>query len=272
MPSAEKSKRLARPPASIQSMLQRSTTGMLLAARRSKSTWGAIYGGGNDIHSNARRTPGVRILLADDDAARAEALIKVLSADTSLTILRPESGARLADAVAALAPDVVLVDMARPDRDALEGIRVVTSNTPIVLFVDQDDAAFMEEAIGAGVSSYNVFGVPPPDVKPILRAAAAMFRHHQTARAELREAETRLREREIVDRAKLLLIRERRMSEPAAYRWLRTRAMATARRIPDIAKEILAGNAGAPTSSADNPATPPGLMKIPTDASQGGAP
>ena len=85
----------------------------------------------------------------------------------------------------------------------------------------------MEEAIRAGVSSYNVLGVPPPDVKPILRAAAAMFRHHQTARAELREAETRLREREIVDRAKAILIKQRRMSEPDAYRWLRTRAMAS---------------------------------------------
>src|SRR6202042_1260375 len=95
------------------------------------------------------RTRGVRILLADDDAARAGALIKVLSADLSLTILRPEPGELLAAAVATLVPDVVLVDMARPDRDALEGIRVVTSNTPIVLFVDQDDAAFMEEAISA---------------------------------------------------------------------------------------------------------------------------
>ena len=114
-----------------------------------------------------KQIPVVRILLADDDAARAGALTKVLSADPSLTILRPRAGELLADAVAALSPDVVLVDMARPDRDALEGIRFVTSNVPrpIVLFVDQDDPAFMEEAIRAGVSSYNVLGVPPPDVK-----------------------------------------------------------------------------------------------------------
>jgi response regulator NasT len=184
----------------------------------------------------------VRILLADDDAARAGALTAVLSADPTLTILRPRPGELLADAVEALAPDIVLVDMARPDRDALEGIRVVTSTAPrpIVLFVDQDDAVFMEEAIRAGVSSYNVLGVPPPDVRPILRAAAAMFRQHQAARAELRYAEKRLREREIVDHAKAILMRERRMTEPDAYRWLRTRAMSTARRIPDIAREVVA--------------------------------
>jgi response regulator NasT len=207
-------------------MLHRSTNGTILAPPP----------------KDGKRIRVVRILLADDDAARAGALTAVLSADPTLTILRPRPGELLADAVAALAPDIVLVDMARPDRDALEGIRVVTSSTPstIVLFVDQDDAAFMEEAIRAGVSSYNVLGVPLPDVKPILRAAAAMFRHHQAAHAELRHAEKRLREREIVDRAKAILIRERRMTEPDAYRWLRTRAMSTARRIPDIAREVVA--------------------------------
>jgi response regulator NasT len=149
----------------------------------------------------------------------------------------------LADAVEAQTPDVVLVDMARPDRDALEGIRVVSANSPrpIVLFVDQDDPGFMEDAIRAGVSSYNVLGVPPLDVKPILRAATAMFRQHQAARTELRKAEQRLREREIVDRAKAILIKQRHMTEPVAYRWLRSRAMASGRRIFDIAQELVAG-------------------------------
>ena len=184
----------------------------------------------------------MRILLADDDAARARALTKVLAADPGLTVLRAKPGEFLADAVAALAPDVVLVDMARPDRDALEGIRVVTSHAPrpIVLFVDEDDPAFMEEAISAGVSSYNVLGVPPPDVKPILRAAAAMFRQHQTARSALHQAEGKLLERDTVDRAKAILIKERNMAEPEAYRWLRKRAMASGRRIPDIAGDVVA--------------------------------
>lgn len=189
----------------------------------------------------------MKVLLADDDAVRAAALMKVLSADPGLIILRPAAGALLADAVAALAPDVVLVDMARPDRDALEDIRVVTSNIPrpIVLFVDHDDPAFMEEAIGAGVSSYNVLGVPPPDVKPILRAAAALFRHHQTAHSELRDARAKLSERALIDRAKAILIKERRMDEPEAYRWLRERAMSTKRRIPDIAGDIVRAQYGA---------------------------
>ncbi len=106
-------------------------------------------------------------------------------------MLRLKPCESLAEAVASLDPDVVLVDMARPDRDALDGIRQVASLNPrpVVLFADEDDPAFMEEAIRAGVSSYNAVGMPPPDVKLILRAAAALFRRHQQAQDNLKHAE-----------------------------------------------------------------------------------
>src|SRR6202042_771244 len=97
------------------------------------------------------------------------------------------------------------------DRDPLDGTRQVAALNarPVVLFVDQDDPAFMEEAISAGVSSYNAIGMPPPDVKPILRAAVALFRHHQQARNDLREAEARLQERAVIEKAKAILIKQR---------------------------------------------------------------
>jgi response regulator NasT len=183
----------------------------------------------------------VRILLADDDAERAGAVAHVLAADPGLTVNRLDPAMSLADAVTSLAPDVVLVDMARPDRDALDGIRQVAAlNTrPVVLFVDEDDPAFMEEAISAGVSSYNAVGVKPPDVKPILRAAAALFRRFQQAQEELKDAEAKLQARAIVDRAKAILIKQRRLSEPDAYKWLRRTAMSKNRRILDVAGDVI---------------------------------
>jgi response regulator NasT len=188
----------------------------------------------------------VRILLADDDAERAGAVARVLAADPGVIVLRLPSGTLLADAIDALAPDIVLVDMARPDRDALEGIRQVSVRAPrpVVLFVDQDDPAFMEEAIGAGVCSSNVLDLKPPDVKPILRAAMALFRHRQAERDALASAETRLREREIVDRAKAMLIKDRRLDEPQAYRWLRRQSMTRGKRLVEIAQEVVRAKGG----------------------------
>jgi two-component system, response regulator / RNA-binding antiterminator len=183
----------------------------------------------------------VKILLADDDADRVRLLMQALAADRGVAVLRLQPGEPLLEAVAAHEPDVVLVDMARPDRDALESLRQLSASDPrpIALFVDQDDPAFMEAAIAAGVSSYNVVGTPPPDVKPILRAAVALFRRHQQTRAALDSAETRLEERSIIDQAKTRLIRQRRLSEPDAYRWLRRSAMSSGQRIVDVARKLL---------------------------------
>jgi response regulator NasT len=191
----------------------------------------------------------VKVLLADDDAERAGAVARILAADPGLMVLRLRLHESLADAVASHAPDVVLVDMARPDRDALDGIRLMATviPRPVVLFVDEGDPAFMEEAVNAGVSSYNAIGTPPPDVKPILRAAVALFRRHQQARDDLREAEARLQERTVIDKAKAILIKQRRLSEPDAYKWLRNNAMSSARRIVDVASDVVRsteGNAG----------------------------
>ena len=115
-----------------------------------------------------------------------------------------------------------------------------------MLFVDEDDPGFMYEAIRAGVCSYNVAAMLPPDVKPILRAAVALFREHQQVREELRQAETRLVERLTIDRAKAILIRQRRVAEPEAYRWLRRQAMTRGRRIADIARDIVEQEEGGP--------------------------
>jgi response regulator NasT len=183
----------------------------------------------------------MKVLLADDDAERASAVARVLAADAGLIVFRLASNQSLAEAVASLLPDLVLVDMARPDRDALDGIRKVAAlNThPVVLFVDEDDPAFMEEAISAGVSSYNAIGMKPPDVKPILRAAVALFRRHQQTQGHLIEAETRLKERIVIDRAKAILIKQRRLSEPDAYKWMRRTAMSRGRRIVDVANDLI---------------------------------
>ena len=184
----------------------------------------------------------MKILLADDDADRASSLMRALAHDRAVEVVRIEPGEMLADAVAGHAPDVVVVDMTRPDRDALEGVRRLSSTRPhpVVMFVDEDDPEFMQAAIDAGVSSYNVGSVTPAEIKPILRAAVALFRRHQRTHMALSDAEARLRERDVIDRAKAVLIRTRKFSEPEAYRWLRREAMSSGRRIVEIARTLVA--------------------------------
>jgi response regulator NasT len=183
----------------------------------------------------------LKVLLADSDAERAALLDERLREISDAVIRRVPTGSSLLEAVAAEIPDVVIVDMARPDRDALDDLRRVSTDNPrpVIMFVDRDDRAFMEDAIAAGVSSYNVVGAAFPDVKPIVMAAVAIFRKYQQLATDLHQARTSLMERETIDRAKTLLMKDRNFDEPQAYRWLRRKAMNESKRIAVVAAELL---------------------------------
>jgi response regulator NasT len=183
----------------------------------------------------------MRVLLVDSDAERASVLEASLRQLDSVEVVRAAEALSLGEAVAALSPDVVIVDMARPDRDGLDAIRALSASNPhpVVMFVDADDAAFMEEAIAAGVSSYNVLGATLPDVKAIVRTAVALFRRYHQVETELRAAKASIEDRSTIDKAKARLMQRRGLSEPDAYRLLRRRAMDEGRRIVEIAASIL---------------------------------
>ncbi len=195
-----------------------------------------------DSRGTADLSGHLKVLLADSDAGRAIAIEQRLREITDAVIVRVPAGGTLLDAVSAEAPDVIIVDMARPDRDGLDDLRRVSIDNPrpIIMFVDRDDRGFMEDAIAAGVSSYNVVNAAFPDVKPIVMAAVAIFRKHQQVEADLHQARITLLERDNVDRAKAMLMRQRKFDEPQAYRWLRRKAMNESKRIATVAAELLA--------------------------------
>lgn len=156
-------------------------------------------------------------------------------------VILAADGENLLDAVQRLAPDVVIVDMARPDRDGLDSVRALNAQQmlPVVMFVDVDDPAFMEEAIAAGVSSYHVGAVALPAIKPILRTATAVFQRMRGLRDRLSEAEEQIEARQAIEAAKRLLMTQDKMSEPAAHRFLQRRAMDQQKKLAEVAAGLL---------------------------------
>jgi response regulator NasT len=183
----------------------------------------------------------VDILIADTDRARAEALAIRLARQTGSGRIRiAASDQNLAAIVSAEKPDIVIVDMARPDRDSLEQLRTIAAHrTPVMLFIDEDDPAFMEDAIDAGVVSYHVNAATITDIKPILRSAIALYRHASVRESRLVAAEAELSDRRLIDSAKRLLMQRDKMTEPAAHRFLQRRAMERQTRLAAVARALL---------------------------------
>jgi len=181
----------------------------------------------------------LKILLIDTDVDRSRALEEKLEESGFAEVMRLPQNADLPKAVESEKPDLIIIDMALPDRDALEDIRAVSASRPIVMFAGTDDPAFVEEAIAAGVCSYNLSGLSLQDIKPVMSSAIALFRRYKSVETELATAKALLEERRLVERAKAILMRDKKMTEPEAYRWLQRKAMNENRKLAHVVAEIV---------------------------------
>ena len=188
------------------------------------------------------RLQAVRVLVVDEFPERGSVLRQGLERAGYEVAGILSSSLELLQVVERLAPDVIIIDTDSPSRDALEHLCVMGRDRPrpIVMFAADDDATTIRDAVRAGVSAYVVDGLEPERVKAIVEVACARFEELQGLRTELAEANRRLSERKLVERAKGLLMKQRGVDEEEAYRLLRGLAMNRGKRIGDVAQDVIA--------------------------------
>lgn len=183
----------------------------------------------------------MRILVVEADREKAQNILDALSAAgwTDLHCLAQISG--LEKSIKSCDPDIVLIDVANPDRDTLEHISMVsdTRSRTVAMFVDQTDQDLTQAALTAGVSAYVVDGLQMNRIKSVLETAIARFQVMRKMRSELDAAKQALADRKTIDRAKGILMRQRAMSEDAAYRLMRKTAMDQGRKVIDVAQALV---------------------------------
>lgn len=187
----------------------------------------------------------MRIVIVDDSGLRATILEDGLreAGYSDITLVPPRGGfvARLER----MAPDVVLINLGNPSRDALEEMLMVSRalERPIAMFVDQSDEAMIGAAIDAGISAYVVDGLRKERVRAVMDLAIRRFNAFSKLRSELDEARSALAERKTLDRAKAILMNSRGLTEPEAYAMLRTAAMNQGRKLVDVAEALISASA-----------------------------
>lgn len=185
--------------------------------------------------------PDLSILVVEADPDKARQIIDALKDGgwDQVHALGQISG--LERAIRAHEPDIVLIDMANPDRDTLEHISQVsdTSARTVAMFVDQTDEDLTQAALNAGVSAYVVDGLQMNRIKPVLETAIMRFQIMRKMQSELDAAKRALEDRKTLDRAKGILMRQRGLSEDAAYKLLRKTAMDQGRKVIDVAQALV---------------------------------
>ena len=183
----------------------------------------------------------MRVLVVDESPERADSLREGLRrAGYEVSASLSSAGSLLA-AIEQLEPDVIVIDTESPSRDVLEHLVVMTQHTPrpVVMFSNDSAPETIREAVRAGVSAYVVDGMDPDRIRAIIDVALAQFEDFQRLREELAEANLKLAERKLVERAKGLLMKSRSLDEEAAYALLRKSAMDRKLRLGEVAQQLI---------------------------------
>ncbi|MEP5220911.1 MAG: ANTAR domain-containing protein [Lentilitoribacter sp.] len=181
------------------------------------------------------------VVIVDENAARASIIEAGLKSagHEHVTIINDMSG--VVAKIAAIAPDVVVIDLQNPNRDMLEDALQLSRavKRPVAMFVDKSDNEMMQSAIDAGVSAYVIDGLRQDRVKAILDMAVSRFNAFSKLERELEEAKSALENRNVIDQAKRLIMTSRAVSEDEAYKLLRKTAMNQNRKIVEVAESLV---------------------------------
>ena len=188
-----------------------------------------------------RAEPSPKIVIVDESPIRAAILEEGLREAGYCSVVRISEMHSLLARIYALDPDIIVIDLENPSRDVLEQMFQVSRavRRPTAMFVDQSDSASIQASVDAGVSAYIVDGLKKERVKPILDMAISRFNAFARLTRELEQARGELENRKLVEQAKTILMRTRRLDEPAAYALLRKTAMNQNRTIVDIARSLI---------------------------------
>ena len=184
----------------------------------------------------------MRVLLVDQNPERAAVLVANLERGGCEVVGHMVGSTDLVNEIIRLTPDIIIVDLASPDRDTIEqmGTIALEQPKPILMFCDDAEPDLVRRAIRSGVSAYVFDGTLPEQVRPFVNMAIAQFETFKALRDEVATLRLSLAERKSVEKAKGLLMSQRGMTEDQAYRELRKLAMDRGRKLGEVAEDVIA--------------------------------
>ena len=118
---------------------------------------------------------GIRILVAEDDRAVRESLVRALQLE-GYTVAAAKNGAEALEAVRQAEPDVVLLDVSMPMVDGLTVCRVLRAEhnqVPVLMLTARTEPSDRVAGLDAGADDYLA---KPYDLEELLARVRALLR------------------------------------------------------------------------------------------------
>ncbi|WP_029459236.1 response regulator [Solidesulfovibrio alcoholivorans] len=120
----------------------------------------------------------LRIMVVDDSGLTVKKMVKMLEGLGHEVAAVAATGQEAVDAYAAVAPDIVAMDITMPDLDGIEATRRIMAVSPdarIVIVTSHGQEQMVMDAIEAGAKGYILKPVKPEKLKETLETVAAKY-------------------------------------------------------------------------------------------------
>ena len=188
-----------------------------------------------------RTTKSLRILVAEDQSLLATDIAAMLEEMGHQPVGPVANGTDAIDLARREKPDLALLDINMPGRDGLSAGKVIYKemDIPVVLLTAYSQAEQVRQAQAADAFGYLVKPASAQQMRAAIDLAYARYTQIKTDRAAANDLKRRLEERQVVERAKWLIVQKTGMAEPDALSLLQRNARSRQRTIGEVAGDIL---------------------------------
>lgn len=181
-----------------------------------------------------------RVVIADDESIIRLDLKEILESAGYDVVGEAARGDDAEQLIRDLMPDLALLDVKMPGLDGIEVARLVQPlPVTVVLLTAFSQRDLIESARDAGVSAYLVKPFRSAELLPKLAAILNQAEPIADEHSEVKVMDDKIEARELVQRAKALIMEKLHIDEPEAFDAIQRTAMKSRRRMGEVAADVL---------------------------------
>jgi len=185
--------------------------------------------------------PSLRVVVAEDEALIRLDLVEMLTEAGYEVVGQVGDGEAAISITEREKPDLVVMDVKMPKLDGISAAERIANQriAPVVILTAFSQRDLVERARDAGAMAYLTKPFTIDDLMPAIELAVSRFQEIKQLDAEVADLQDQLKARKLIEKAKGILMKNLKINEPEAFKWMQKTAMDKRRSMTDVAQLVM---------------------------------
>ena len=185
--------------------------------------------------------PSLRVVVAEDEALIRLDLVEMLIEAGYEVVGQAGDGEAAIVITEKEKPDLVVMDVKMPKLDGISAAERIANQriAPVVILTAFSQRDLVERARDAGAMAYLTKPFTIEDLMPAIELAVSRFQEIKQLDAEVADLQDQLKARKLIEKAKGILMKNLKINEPEAFKWMQKTAMDKRRSMTDVAQLVI---------------------------------